>query len=192
MAYCSQTPFVLNGSVKKNICGPSVLDPDEIWYKAVLRACDLDHDIQRWDSQDSTIVGSKGIALSGGQKQRLALARAVYSRKELVLLDDVLSALDNRTRNTITSRLFSRTGIFKKLGATVILTAHSLQDLAFADHVLVLDLKGNLTAFATYADAAADSCLELNAGDGNDQVDEGLASTDDPTTEGPVTEAQDQ
>lgn len=71
MAYCSQTPFVLNGSVKKNICGPSVLDPDEIWYKAVLRACDLDHDIQRWDNQDSTIVGSKGIALSGGQKQRL-------------------------------------------------------------------------------------------------------------------------
>lgn len=71
MAYCSQTPFVLNGSVKKNICGPSVLDPDEIWYKAVLRTCDLDHDIQRWDNQDSTIVGSKGIALSGGQKQRL-------------------------------------------------------------------------------------------------------------------------
>ncbi|KAH0376082.1 putative ABC transporter, partial [Aureobasidium melanogenum] len=192
MAYCSQTPFVLNGSVKKNICGPSGLDPDEIWYKAVLRACDLDHDIQRWDNQDSTIVGSKGIALSGGHKQRLALARAVYSRKELVLLDDVLSALDNRTRNTITSRLFSRTGVFKKLGATVILTAHSLQDLAFADHVLVLDLKGNLTPFDTYADAAADSCLELNAGDGNDQVDEELASTDGPTTSGPATEAQDQ
>ncbi|KAG9690493.1 putative multidrug resistance protein, partial [Aureobasidium melanogenum] len=192
MAYCSQTPFVLNGSVKKNICGPSVLDPDEIWYKAVLRTCDLDHDIQRWDNQDSTIVGSKGIALSGGQKQRLALARAVYSRKELVLLDDVLSALDNRTRNTITSRLFSRTGVFKKLGATVILTAHSLQELAFADHVLVLDLKGNLTPFDTYADAAADSCLELNAGDGNDQVDERLASTDDPTTLGPATEVQDK
>ncbi|KAG9660971.1 putative multidrug resistance protein, partial [Aureobasidium melanogenum] len=192
MAYCSQTPFVLNGSVKKNICGPSVLDPDEIWYKAVLRTCDLDHDIQRWDNQDSTIVGSKGIALSGGQKQRLALARAVYSRKELVLLDDVLSALDNRTRNTITSRLFSRTGVFKKLGATVILTAHSLQELAFADHVLVLDLKGNLTPFDTYADAAADSCLELNAGDGNDQVDERLASTDDPATLGPATEVQDK
>lgn len=55
-----------------------------------------------------------------------------------------------------------------------------------------MDLKGNLTPFDTYADAAADSCLELNAGDGNDQVDERLASTDDPTTLGPATEVQDK
>lgn len=53
--------------------------------------------ISHFDSSLATQVGSAGISLSGGQKQRLSLARAVYAKKELVILDDVFSGLDAET-----------------------------------------------------------------------------------------------
>ncbi|KAK5999293.1 hypothetical protein QM012_005618 [Aureobasidium pullulans] len=152
----------------QNICGLSSTEHDEIWYKAVLQACDLDHDVQRWDSQDSTIVGSQGITLSGGQKQRLALARAVYSRKELILLDDVLSALDNKTGEP---------------------SFHDLQDLPFADYILILDSQEDLALVKNPGDPAASPCMILHAEDDKDETDELAAES---TSLESLTETHDQ
>ncbi|KAI5195395.1 putative ABC transporter [Aureobasidium subglaciale] len=151
MSYCSQASFVLNGSVKENICGPLGAESiDEKWYATVMNACDLDMDVQRWSNRDDTVVGSKGLKLSGGQKQRLALARAVYARRDLVLLDDTMSALDNKTHETITRQLFSRTGVLRQLGTTVVLTSHSTRILRLADQIIVLDREGNITLHESY------------------------------------------
>lgn len=67
----------------------------------------------------ATKVGSSGISLSGGQKQRLALARAVYARKSVILLDDILSGLDAETEEHIFKSLFARKGLFRRMGTTV-------------------------------------------------------------------------
>jgi len=78
--------------IRRSVIG--VCEFDESWYNYVIHACALDVDIQQLPGGYDATIGSKGISLSGGHRQRLALARAVYSRKRILLLDDVLSGLD--------------------------------------------------------------------------------------------------
>lgn len=140
IAYCQQTPWLINASVKENILNQSPCH--ETWYRRVIWSCGLNEDIEQLPDGDDTAVGSRGISLSGGQKQRLALARAVYARASLVVLDDTLSALDARTEKLVFDRLLSKTGLFQQLGATVILVTHSVQHLRSADNIIALDSKG--------------------------------------------------
>ncbi len=69
-------------------------DYDDAWYNKVVDACCLRHDLSLFPNGDMTMIGERGINLSGGQKARLALARAVYSRADVYILDDVLAAVD--------------------------------------------------------------------------------------------------
>jgi ATP-binding cassette, subfamily C (CFTR/MRP), member 1 len=137
VAWCEQTPWMINDTVRKNILGFS--DYDEELYRLVTRACDLDKDFSALEDGDRTIVGSNGIALSGGQKQRVALARAVYSRPQLALFDDPFSGLDNHTTHAVFSRVFSKDrGLLRRWGTTVVLATQSVNLLPFSDRVIVL------------------------------------------------------
>ena len=69
MAFCDQTPWLQNTSIRRNIIGQSLLE--EEWLSAVIKACLLDHDLASFPAGDATVVGSQGVALSGGQKQRV-------------------------------------------------------------------------------------------------------------------------
>jgi ABC-type multidrug transport system fused ATPase/permease subunit len=72
VAYCSQTPWLPNASVRNIVCGYfSRQDIDIAWYDSVLHACAFDEDVRSLPQHDDTIVGSRGVVLSGGQKQRL-------------------------------------------------------------------------------------------------------------------------
>lgn len=92
IAYVAQTPWIENATIKDNILFG--LPFDETRYSKVLKACALTQDLELFDDGDSTEVGAQGITLSGGQKWRLTLARALYSRAGILILDDVFSALD--------------------------------------------------------------------------------------------------
>ncbi|GJC78756.1 ABC transporter atnG [Colletotrichum liriopes] len=118
VAFCEQTPWLRNISIKNNIVGQEGFD--DRWYNRVIVACDLKEDISRLPGADDTLVGSGGIKLSGGQKQRVALARAVYARRSIVLLDDPFSALDAETRAKVFSRLLGEDGLLRQGDATVI------------------------------------------------------------------------
>ncbi len=67
---------------------------DEQRYKEVIHQCGLDRDLSLFDAGDRTEVGERGLTLSGGQKARVTLARAIYSKAAIILLDDVLAALE--------------------------------------------------------------------------------------------------
>lgn len=67
---------------------------DETRYKTVIEQCGLERDISLFEAGDQTEVGEKGLTLSGGQKARITLARAVYSQAAIILLDDILAALE--------------------------------------------------------------------------------------------------
>lgn len=84
----------------------------------------LDRDIASFKHGDEEVIGDSGITLSGGQRQRVALARAVYAEAAVVVLDDVLSAVDATTgahiwRHCIIDLLLSR-------GATVVMATHAV------------------------------------------------------------------
>lgn len=71
ISYCSQNPWLLNTSIKKNILGLFDEEIDEEWYRTVIHACCLDEDINQWPHGDQSVIGSKGLTLSGDQRQRV-------------------------------------------------------------------------------------------------------------------------
>ncbi|KAJ5094458.1 P-loop containing nucleoside triphosphate hydrolase protein [Penicillium angulare] len=127
MAFCSQSPWLPNGTIRDLIAGPPASKiTDEKWYQRVLFACDLEDDLAQLPNGDETLVG--GTSLSGGQKQRVAVARAIYSRLDILVLDDVFSALDARTANRVAQRLIGPSGLLRELKKTVVLITHSNTD----------------------------------------------------------------
>ncbi|KAJ7717538.1 P-loop containing nucleoside triphosphate hydrolase protein [Mycena maculata] len=111
IALASQTPFIYPGTLRANI----LLDSpwDEAFYDKVIHACGLRQDIEALPQRDLVKLGDKGATLSGGQRQRLAIARAVYAHADLVLLDDVFSALDGETEAHVFASLFGPDGMLK-------------------------------------------------------------------------------
>jgi ATP-binding cassette subfamily C (CFTR/MRP) protein 1 len=135
-ALCEQTPWLQNGTIRDNIIGISSYDED--WYKTVIHACALVDDFAKCPSGDQTRVGSGGFAISGGQKQRIALARALYSRAQLFLLDDIFSGLDTTSEFHILTHVFGQGSIMDRLDATVILVTHSTRWIPRADFIVVM------------------------------------------------------
>ncbi|KAH0137479.1 putative ABC transporter, partial [Aureobasidium melanogenum] len=144
IAYCSQKPWITNTTIKGFIVGSDHFsaETDESWYGTVIYACDLVRDIASMPDGDDTQLGSKGVSLSGGQKARLALAWAVYARRNIMLLDDVLSALDINTEKAIIHRLLGSKGLLRKFDTTVLLVSHSQRAMAISDQIVTLSKDG--------------------------------------------------
>ncbi|KAF4925460.1 ABC transporter atnG [Colletotrichum viniferum] len=134
IGFCDQTPYLTNTTIYENIIGGSVVD--NVWYKTVIRAVDLETDFGRLSSGDRALAGNNGDALSTGQKQRVAIARAVYAKKPLIILDDVFSGMDNVTKAYIYEQLLRPKGLLRLLGTMVIL-ACSDRDLCLAADFVV-------------------------------------------------------
>ncbi|KAJ2215008.1 hypothetical protein EV179_002538 [Coemansia sp. RSA 487] len=92
VAYAPQQPWIMNATLRDNILFG--LKYDEYFYNRVIDACALRPDLAIYSAGDMIEIGEKGINLSGGQKARVSLARAVYSRADVYILDDPLSAVD--------------------------------------------------------------------------------------------------
>ncbi|RYP62981.1 hypothetical protein DL770_009486 [Monosporascus sp. CRB-9-2] len=92
IAYVAQIPWIENATVKDNILFG--LPYDEYRYKKTIEVCALTKDLEMFTDGDNTEIGANGINLSGGQKWRITLARAIYSRAGILVLDDIFSAVD--------------------------------------------------------------------------------------------------
>ncbi|KAE8149908.1 P-loop containing nucleoside triphosphate hydrolase protein [Aspergillus avenaceus] len=145
LAFCAQKPWIPSGTIRDAICGAlsgGVKEGafDKSWYATILHACALNIDLDLLREGDATRIGhGSGHMLSGGQMHRIALARAVYSRRKLLLLDDIFSSLDRETKTTIIARLFGADGLLRKSNSTVVLVAHEVQQLPCADQMYVLE-----------------------------------------------------
>ncbi|KAK7461891.1 hypothetical protein VKT23_008323 [Stygiomarasmius scandens] len=134
---------------------------DEERYKKVIHQCGLERDLTLFEAGDNTEVGEKGLTLSGGQKARITLARAIYSNAEIILLDDVLAALDVHTSKWIVENCFC--GDLVK-GRTIILVTHNVA-LARPIASFVVAMKdGRIESQGTVADALSkDATLSKEA-----------------------------
>ncbi|KAJ3075135.1 hypothetical protein HDU98_009089 [Podochytrium sp. JEL0797] len=121
IAYAAQTPWLLNATVRENILMGTEYDAGR--YRRVLQATCLVQDLETWEGGDSMEIGEKGVNVSGGQKARIGLARALYSRAAVVVLDDPLSAVDAST-----ARKLVRDAVGGELvkGRTVVLVTHAV------------------------------------------------------------------
>lgn len=119
LGYCAQTPWLQNMSIRDNIVFSAPYDQDR--YRQVLSACALTEDLATFKQGDLSHIGENGIGLSGGQKARVALARAIYSQCEILLLDDPLSALDQQTAEIVVDKCFDGPLLARR---TVVLVTH--------------------------------------------------------------------
>ncbi|KAJ8084456.1 hypothetical protein PM082_003226 [Marasmius tenuissimus] len=167
IAYAAQESWVQNETIRENIVFGSEFDEER--YKKVIYQCGLERDLSLFEAGDSTEVGEKGLTLSGGQKARITLARAIYSKAAIILLDDVLAALDVHTSKWIVDKCLK--GDLVK-GRTVILVTHNVA-LARPIAGFVVSLKdGCVTSQGTLAEALEhDSALQAEASKDEENLD---------------------
>jgi ATP-binding cassette subfamily B protein len=129
-AYTSQIPLLFSESLQDNIL--LGLPDEEVDLIEAIEAAVLDEDLAQLDDGLGTTVGPRGVKLSGGQKQRAAAARMFVRDPELLVFDDLSSALDVDTERQLWDRLFARRD------ATCLVVSHRRAALRRADHIIVL------------------------------------------------------
>ncbi|MEZ8880191.1 ABC transporter ATP-binding protein [Vibrio lentus] len=131
----TQDPYLFSATVEDNIRFGS-LDTDlaKSQVDDVLELSQLANDVTRFEHGDQTLVGEKGIMLSGGQKQRLSIARALLEPTDLIIMDNVLSAVDYETERKILEGLFNRLK-----NQSVLVVSHRVNALEYMDEVIVLN-----------------------------------------------------
>ncbi|KAJ7059261.1 P-loop containing nucleoside triphosphate hydrolase protein [Mycena amicta] len=167
VAYAAQESWVLNETIRENIAFDTTYDEER--YKKVLYQCALEPDLELFQAGDQTEVGEKGLTLSGGQKARLTLARAVYSKASILLLDDVLAALDVHTAQWIVDKVF--TGDLMK-NRTVILVTHNIALASpIADFVVTFGSDGRIQAQGTVSEISKRSAVAAQIQEAQEVLD---------------------
>lgn len=134
IGYSAQSPWLQNMSIRENIL--FCAEYDQARYLQVLDACCLLPDLANFKAGDLSFIGENGVGLSGGQKARVALARAIYCRARILLLDDPIAALDHQTAEALLRKLFAKSSPLMD-GRLVVLVTHRVHLVTrYADQVL--------------------------------------------------------
>lgn len=145
VAYTAQSPLLLSGTVRENIL---LGLPDDTIGNAIYTAV-LDRDLATFPDGLETIIGTRGMRLSGGQIQRTAAARMLVRAPELLVFDDLSSALDVETEELLWERVL-------QAGHTCLAVSHRPAVLRRADQILMLE-EGRITARGRLAELLASS-----------------------------------
>ena len=143
IGYAAQEPILFSRTLQHNIgFGLENADMDTIGWAA--HVAHLHQDVEGFPEQYQTMLGERGVTLSGGQRQRTAISRAIARRPDILILDDVLSAVDTQTEAAIMSKLqpvmAERTTLF---------VSHRISTLRYADEIVVIE-DGTITQHGTH------------------------------------------
>jgi ATP-binding cassette subfamily B protein len=150
IAVVPQDAYLFSRSLRENIGFSDVAkEIDEARLNAAVKAACLEEDIARFPQGLDTPVGERGVTLSGGQRQRVALARAFYRDFSVLVLDDVLSAVDHNTERRLIDAIRARAST-----TTTVIVSHRISALVDADWVVVLE-GGRISLQGTHAELIA-------------------------------------
>ena len=142
IAYVAQTPFLFSDSIKNNVnFGNLELTDNEIRYYLKLAKADY---VDKLEEDIETVIGENGISLSGGEKQRLSLARALARKPQLLILDDITSALDYESELEVTKNINNL-----DYDCTKIIIAQKIISVKNADIIFVMK-SGKIIAEGTH------------------------------------------
>ena len=146
IGYAPQDVFLFSDSIKNNIAfGKADVTENEL--AEVTKWSSVYDNIMDFPAKFETMLGERGVTLSGGQKQRISIARAWVRQPKILILDDVLSAVDTATEESILKQLrhFRTT----KPEVAVIMVAHRISCIQDADNIIVLE-NGKITENGTH------------------------------------------
>ncbi len=130
VAYTAQVPRLFSNTLRNNILLGMNKTDEEIY--AATKLAVMDRDLEQLEDNLETMVGARGVKLSGGQAQRAAAARMFIREPELVVFDDLSSALDVETEQKLWERIFENNDI------TCLVVSHRRPLLRRADHIIVM------------------------------------------------------
>ena len=132
VAYVPQSIYLLNESIKKNILlGIEESEEIEENYNDAINISLCIEFIEKMRDYDQTIVGENGLKLSGGQKQRLGIARALYQKKEVLILDEATNSLDEFTEKKILEKILNLPN-----KPTIIFVSHKSANFNICDKII--------------------------------------------------------
>ncbi|MBP5210403.1 MAG: ATP-binding cassette domain-containing protein [Bacteroidales bacterium] len=131
VAIVPQDPVLMNASILDNITGWS-REPNLKLVATLLAELGLSDFVQSLPTGLVTKIGERGALLSGGQRQRIALARALYRRPSILILDEATSSLDTESEQYIVNKLLS----LRDQGITIIMITHKQNNISIADYVI--------------------------------------------------------
>ena len=186
VAFCDQVPFLISGTLQQNIVGHLPLDQTR--YDEVIWAAALTEDVGSLPHGHSTNIGTNGTTLSGGQKARVSLARALYDRSSLLVLDDVFSGLDNGTAARVFDRTFGPAGLLRRRSATALVCTHSMRNLCLADHIIALGPQGSIIEQGPYQSLMHTHGIVEVMASGDAEVESSAAQAEDMTQSSKVSQ----
>ncbi|MBN1665704.1 MAG: ABC transporter ATP-binding protein, partial [Anaerolineales bacterium] len=150
-AYTPQVPLLFSESLRANIL--LGLPEDQVDLPGALHLAVMEQDLGELEHGLDTLLGAKGVRLSGGQLQRTAAARMFVRQPELLVFDDISSALDVETERTLWQRVFAQPG------TTCLAISHRKPALRRADQIIVL--KDGQVAACGQLNELLDNCAEM-------------------------------
>ena len=147
IAYLSQTPYIMSGTLRENLQFGLTTTDDELWQ--VLEQVQLSDFVSTLPLGLDTVIGEGGYGLSGGQRQRLALGRTLLRPAQILILDEVTAHLDVETENLIMQ-------VLRDYGKDkiVLYVGHRVQTMKYVD-VLFVMREGRLVESGSYAEVVA-------------------------------------
>ncbi len=144
IGFAAQEPVLFSRTLHHNI-GFGVQAPDDHLIDWAADIAHLKGDVETFTDKYETLLGERGVTLSGGQRQRTSISRAVARRPEILILDDVLSAVDTQTEAAIMKKLQP-----VMQARTTLFVSHRISTLRYADEIVVLE-DGRITQHGTHA-----------------------------------------